>query len=468
MPPQRPYAEFLEWVVRVRWGAIVLLAVLIAAMARTPGALDLVGAWELLLFSALLNVAYAALVRVPAAAPFLLFTVFLVDGGLVSLWVLFSGGEVSFYLPLYLPILVAAVFVFPPRAAALFSLLFLALLWAVFTFHFYYGSQISVPPENLNPVAAAVANLPVEDRRGIYLRQGLRWSSFFLLTIFVGGYLSHRFWRREDRIRQFQRNLESQRHLLQLGELAGRLAHGVNTPLGLLSGHLELLLARTPKRSALRATLERLDGYVQRAIRTVHAALDYHRKTLSEVRPVRVADVVQAAVEAVQERLKRSGGKLILDLQPDLPPLFAYPEGVYQALVNLFENALDSISPGGVVLVSAVFRHHPVRLSPEDRRGHIVLTVQDNGKGIPPAQLRRVFEPFYTTKGFGRGTGLGLSIVKRIMEEHQGEVEVESRPGSGATFTLRFPAVGAAPPPTAPKAVGPQKRGGRRARLSGI
>ena len=68
--------------------------------------------------------------------------------------------------------------------------------------------------------------------------------------------------------------------------------------------------------------------------------------------------------------------------------------------------------------------------------------MRDTGKGIAPGDLRRIFEPFYSTKGFGKGTGLGLTIVKRILEEHQGEIKVESRLGEGTVFTLLFPTDG--------------------------
>ncbi|MGH7740083.1 MAG: sensor histidine kinase, partial [bacterium] len=77
-----------------------------------------------------------------------------------------------------------------------------------------------------------------------------------------------------------------------------------------------------------------------------------------------------------------------------------------------------------------------------DKRGTLRVVVRDNGKGIPPAFLKRIFEPFYSTKSFGRGTGLGLPIVKRIVEEHGGQVEVQSRVGEGTVFTLDFPPEG--------------------------
>jgi signal transduction histidine kinase len=150
--------------------------------------------------------------------------------------------------------------------------------------------------------------------------------------------------------------------------------------------------------------------------------------------------VIQAVVAAVQPKLQKVGGKLILDVDAQLPPILAYPEGLFQAILNLMENAVDSISSGGLITLSAHFQYLPMRLSAEDPRGEIKVVVRDAGKGIPSSELKKIFEPFYSTKGFGKGTGLGLAIVKRIVDEHQGNIKVESQVGEGTVFTLRFPA----------------------------
>jgi signal transduction histidine kinase len=236
--------------------------------------------------------------------------------------------------------------------------------------------------------------------------------------------------------------LEQKRRLIQLGELTGRIAHGVNTPLGLISGNLELLMEESPKNTKSYRTLLKIQQYVDRAIKTVRGILDYSRQSLSEVKPVDMAEIIRAVAEAVGPKLKKAGGRLILDLDPKLPPLMAYPEGIFQVLLNLVENAVDSMGENGLVTVSSKFRYHAVRLSAQDERGTLQITVRDNGKGIPPAVLRRIFEPFYSTKSFGRGTGLGLAIVKRIVEEHGGKVGVQSRVGEGTVFTLDFPREG--------------------------
>jgi signal transduction histidine kinase len=116
-----------------------------------------------------------------------------------------------------------------------------------------------------------------------------------------------------------------------------------------------------------------------------------------------------------------------------------YPEGLFQALLILVENAIDSIDKGGLITLTVKFQYRPMRLSAHDERGEIQVVIRDNGKGIPADKLSRIFEPFYSTKDFGKGTGLGLAIVKRIVDEHGGSIEAASQVGGGTTFTLIFP-----------------------------
>ena len=104
-----------------------------------------------------------------------------------------------------------------------------------------------------------------------------------------------------------------------------------------------------------------------------------------------------------------------------------------QVLINLLANAIDATEPPGTIVVGASV------LSPNGRGPHLEITVRDPGHGMSEDEIRRVFEPFYTTKAPGRGTGLGLAIVDHIVRAHGGQVVVESRPGRGTTMRVRLP-----------------------------
>ena len=137
----------------------------------------------------------------------------------------------------------------------------------------------------------------------------------------------------------------------------------------------------------------------------------------------------------IMDTLTMLGGKIraksvevSVELAPDLPRAHAVGAEINQVWMNLLDNALDAVAAGGRVAVTA-------GVEP----GHVVVTVTDNGPGIPAEIHGRIFDPFFTTKGVGKGTGLGLDIVRRVVQRHDGSIEVDSRPGHTA-FRVSLPA----------------------------
>jgi two-component system NtrC family sensor kinase len=116
------------------------------------------------------------------------------------------------------------------------------------------------------------------------------------------------------------------------------------------------------------------------------------------------------------------------DLAPDLPRVFVDPDQIRQVAINLILNAGAAMEGGGTITVGTA----------PAGPGHVEIVVRDEGAGIAPENLERIFEPFFTTKA--RGTGLGLAITKRIVEQHQGKIMVESEVGRGTAVTVRLPA----------------------------
>ncbi|MDH3585090.1 MAG: HAMP domain-containing histidine kinase, partial [Phycisphaerae bacterium] len=134
-------------------------------------------------------------------------------------------------------------------------------------------------------------------------------------------------------------------------------------------------------------------------------------------------------VELIQPQCDRRNVALITEVHEDIPPLPCDQGGIHQAVMNLLSNALDVVDPGsGVVTLRAEY----------DQGGQEVrISVSDNGDGIDDQTMRRLFHPFYSTKGL-RGTGLGLAVTKKIIEEHGGSIRVESKFHEGSTFILRL------------------------------
>jgi signal transduction histidine kinase len=144
-------------------------------------------------------------------------------------------------------------------------------------------------------------------------------------------------------------------------------------------------------------------------------------------RPIDVAHGISSTLTMLEGRARDRGAAVVLDLPPDLPRVRGFGGELNQVWMNLIDNALDAIDSGGRVEVAAV--HEGER---------VVVTVRDDGPGIPDEVRSKIFDPFYTTKGVGEGTGLGLDIVRRLVDGHGGTGELETGPG-GTAFRVGLP-----------------------------
>jgi len=229
-------------------------------------------------------------------------------------------------------------------------------------------------------------------------------------------------------LNELRRENASKVRLAALGQLAAQLAHEIGTPLSSVSGHLQLALSQRDLAPNLRERLEVSTREIARIGRIVRDYLDSTRSLEAECRPVSLRQVLGEAVEVTRGGDLRSDKALTLDL-PDDPPDFVTDPGLLrQIVINLLSNALDAVEKGGLVTLAA-----------QTLDGHVQVTVRDTGSGIAPEDLRRIFEPFYTTKGRGKGTGLGLAICRELAKTLGGTINVESTPGQGSAFTLRLP-----------------------------
>jgi signal transduction histidine kinase len=165
--------------------------------------------------------------------------------------------------------------------------------------------------------------------------------------------------------------------------------------------------------------------------------LTYSRLRRVEVELVKLGPMIEEIVELFRTAAQAKGVAVLVDVDPEIPPVPLDPNLMHQALMNLIGNAVEAVGSDGAVTVKAVYQH--VRAGAGPNAGPTVeIAVIDNGPGIPPERRAWVFEPFHTTKGT-RGTGLGLAVAKRIVEDHQGRIELESAE-EGATFRITLPA----------------------------
>ncbi len=234
-----------------------------------------------------------------------------------------------------------------------------------------------------------------------------------------------------DRSRQFVRAAR----LAGLGTLAAGVAHEINNPLASIASCAEGLEHRLRTQGLSRE--EQLE-YLQTIAREAYRAHEITSRLLEFARDepggksaCDIASIARELERFLHHRMERAGVALELSTAPGVPEVLGNASELKQVLLNLLENALDASPRGGRIRVQCAA--HPEGLE---------LCVEDQGPGIPAADLERIFDPFFSTKAPGRGTGLGLAIVHRIVADHGGHVEVDAggSPGRGARFRVVLPA----------------------------
>lgn len=225
-----------------------------------------------------------------------------------------------------------------------------------------------------------------------------------------------------------ERALREKDRLAALGVLAAGVAHEVNTPITGISSYAQMLLADTPEDDPRHEILRKVERQTFRASRIVNNLLDFARKRSEEREPVDLVPVVEEALDLLGERRSRRGVALELRLPGEPLTVLGSDGELQQVFTNLALNAIDAMDGGGTLTVEA-----------RAVDGLACVWVQDTGPGIPPEEVERIFEPFYSTKAAQGGTGLGLSISHDIVRQHGGGVHVASEPGRGTRFRVEIP-----------------------------
>jgi len=215
-------------------------------------------------------------------------------------------------------------------------------------------------------------------------------------------------------------------HLATLGELATGLAHEIRNPLAGIAGVIEIIGRDLPATSPARAVVKDVRLEIGRISRTLTDLLETARPRRPQVRRSNLNTTVEHAVMLARQQVLSRPIKIELQKAPDLPEVGHDSDQIHQVLLNLLLNAVQAIEGPGTVLVEI-----------GSRDDYASVVVSDTGRGISPQNLPNIFRPFYTTKG--DGTGLGLSLAHRIVEDHQGRIEVSSVVGQGSTFTVLLP-----------------------------
>ncbi len=249
---------------------------------------------------------------------------------------------------------------------------------------------------------------------------------------------------------ELQHQLLLAQKLESVGRLAGGIAHDFNNILQAITGFSAILLSEIHESDPRRNDVLEIERAAQRAAGLTRQLLSFSRRQKMDLTSLQVNDIIHGA-EKMLRRLLPENIAIELCLAAELPPVRGDAGQLEQALVNLAINARDAMPEGGRLRISTSMKDLPADRIPAvegARPGrHVLIEVSDTGHGIPPEIMDRIFEPFFSTKDPAHGTGLGLPAVYGIVRQHNGFIEVNSRPGAGARFSLFLPAAGDAQRP---------------------
>ena len=222
--------------------------------------------------------------------------------------------------------------------------------------------------------------------------------------------------------------------LSSIGLLAAGVAHEINTPLAVISSYAQMLTKQMRGDARLTPVLEKITQQSFRASEIANGLLNFSRTSTTEFRETNLNQVITDTLSLLEHQFKTAQIDVDAELASELPPIQGNPGKLQQVFLNLLLNAKDAMPGGGRLRVATRYN------------GHVEAMVADSGSGIAPEHLKRIYDPFFTTKtmpkpGERRGTGLGLAVSYGIIQEHSGKIHVESAVGSGTTFHLEFPLI---------------------------
>jgi len=233
---------------------------------------------------------------------------------------------------------------------------------------------------------------------------------------------------------ELEHQLSQSDKLSSIGLLAAGVAHEVNTPLAVISSYAQMLSKQVQGDQQKSTLLEKITRQTFRASEIVNNLLNFSRTSGAEFTEVDVNRVIADTLNLLEHQFKTGRIRVQDELAAHLPPIQGNAGRLQQVFLNLFLNAKDAMPDGGTL-----------RIATSNGDG-VSVTVSDSGSGIAQEHIHRIYDPFFTTKsavsnGQKRGTGLGLSVTYGIIQEHAGNIRVESSPEQGTTFFIDFPMI---------------------------
>ena len=244
----------------------------------------------------------------------------------------------------------------------------------------------------------------------------------------------------EKKEAEYRKQMEQQiivcERLASLGTLAAGVAHEINNPLAIIresAGWMRQLFAKDelkgiPRHDDFIKALDKVEKSVERASRITHQLLGFVGKSESTLSEVNLVELIEEAIHLISHEAQNRNIRIVRQMEPPPEPIWSDPYQLRQVLLNLLTNAIHAVNSEGTITIAI-----------ENVGDCRTITVSDTGPGIPRENLDKIFEPFFSTKSPGKGTGLGLFVSRGIVEKLGGSIEVASKIGQGARFSVRIP-----------------------------
>lgn len=244
--------------------------------------------------------------------------------------------------------------------------------------------------------------------------------------------------------KQIETHLQQSQKMESIGTLAGGIAHDFNNILTAIIGYTELAVANITRKASALAKLNQVLLAANRAKNLIHQILTFSRQTDLELKPVQINLIIKEVVKMLRATLPK-GVSLTFNPGSDVM-VMADPTQIHQIIMNLCTNSIQAVGPQGgnitIILKEVLLTESDTEVIPETESGpYVLISVKDDGLGIDPQIIERIFEPFFTSKKRGKGTGMGLAVVHGIVRSLNGAITVNSSPGNGARFDVYLPRI---------------------------
>lgn len=287
-----------------------------------------------------------------------------------------------------------------------------------------------VPGSGFDAAYENIVTYPLIDSRGTIIRIIEIWRD-------ISEKIESRWNHRHKRLKQEFNHLIQEDRMISLGKLVAGCVHEINNPIqGLLTftDLMQSMLAGGRLSAGdveeFKQYLEMMSEELERCGRIVSGLLSFSREKPQQHKLIDLNDLIQSVSTLTHHKMQMQQIEMKTSLSRDPLMINGDTNRLQQCMLNLLFNAMEAMPHGGTLSIMS---------RPDHKKKQIVVEIKDTGEGIAEEHLDQIFNPFFTTKAEGQGTGLGLSIVYNVVKMHQGEIDVDSRPGQGSRFILSFP-----------------------------